>query len=762
MEGLSGRRVKEILKVINTFSEEVKAKTDEELRDSYRHIASEFYEDVKPVGKILPYIYALVKEAFVRILGIAVYDGQLLGAISMYFGCAAEIATGEGKTVSAVFVGILSSLAGSVHVVTVNDYLAERDFEKMSAIYEFFDISCCANIKRFSKHQIYSAQVIYTSSNKLIFDYLTEEIKVRGDNEYSNRVRLDTAVVDEIDFILLDNAISNFNVSEGRGKGFKGLALYKAMRQIIGSFTGGEINNRLTQSLVIETLRDFDFVYSKGDAYVEITQVGLKKLERIFGLEVLNINPTIYRTAIYTIEAEVFYKKGVNYIIQGNSLYLINEANGRIMPNSHKEAGLQQAIEVKEGLEVTGETNTEDSMTYQMFFNLYKKLTGMSGTLQETDEEFADIYNLMVFKVPLNKKSNRVDIPLRIFKTKAEKYKQLISEVSIYHSNGQPILIVTETELEVQSLYEELINQSLFPQVLINDNTKEEAEIIKDAGRHGTITISTNMVGRGTDILLDEISEAMGGLVVLAVNGFRSIRVGWQIRGRTGRRGQRGLSLSFSSLDDNIWTCLGALCYEGLKEMDDVLFYSSKTQKKLRNILSRLQKQLNHDECRARKENYSYDKVMYCIKQYIFSYPSFFKDDFKTKAVDFIKVKFDSCVEINHSLEILFMNHRVDEKLSREEYLQWIIGGFIDKYNSLGNLAGLLFRELLKQQIFKEIGCVNIELLNLKNDMQRSGMGHNNRLVDFQIISKDIVEQFFTFITMRVLEDFMIANLKSN
>jgi len=762
MTALSEKRVKNILKAIKTYSEELKSKTHEELIADYRRITWEVDDGIKPIEKALPFIYALVKEAFYRIQGIVVYEGQLLGAISMYFGCAAEIATGEGKTVSAVFVAILSSLSGKVHVVTVNDYLAERDFKKMSAIYEFFDISCCANINKFGKQQNYSPQIIYTSSSKVIFDYLTEEIKGRRDEDYSNRVRLDTAIIDEIDFILLDNAITSFTVSEGKAEGFKEVALYKAMKQIIGSFVGGEINNRLSYALATDYLQDYDFIYSKGNAYVELTEGGLKKLEKIFGLGILNTNPAIYRAAIYTIEAEVFYKRGISYIIQGKGLCLINEANGRIMHNSHKETGLQQAIEIKEGLEVTGETNIAHSMTYQMFFNMYKRLTGMSGTLQGTDKEFADIYNLRIFKVPLNKKLNRSDAPYIVFKTKADKYQKLLAEINMYHNNRQPILIVTESELEVQSLAEVLKGYGYFPQILVNDNGQEEAEIIRGAGSHGTITISTNMVGRGTDIILDEISEAMGGLVVIIVNGFKSTRVDWQVRGRTGRQGQRGISLSFSSLEDKIWTNLEAICFEGLREMDEKLFYSSRMQKKLRNTLSQLQKQQNHDEWRSRKENYSYDKALYYMKEYIYSYPSLFIGDIKTKAVDFIKAEFSCYCRINENIRITFMNRPHDEKFNEEELLMRIIDAFIIKYNTLGPIADALFRELIKQQILKEIGCVAIELLNLKNDMSASCRGHKSSLIDFQIKSKEIVDQFLTFVTMRALEDFMTAELKIN
>ncbi len=742
-----------MLNKINREHQNITRYTDDELLEVFEQICRNF----DSLDNIRNNIYALVKEVFIRKLNIVPYDEQLMSAIAMSEDNIAEMKTGEGKTVAAVFVSILYSLAGQVHVVTVNDYLAERDYMKMVPIYDFFKISCIANTNNRPKNQIYGARVVYTSSSRLIFDFLTEEIKERKEEGYKPIVQLDTAILDEIDFILLDNANSNFTVSEGTTRPFKYLSIYKIINYYFKNLVGGEINNRFTKVIDEGCLQEVDYIFSKNEKYVELTERGINKFEDLMGVSHLTSHLVIYQAILYTIEAHVLYKKDVDYIISNGKICLISDSNGRIMNNSHKEFGLQQAIEIKEKLQVTGENPHGSSMTYQLFFNKYKKLTGMSGTVHEAEDEFKDIFNLSIFIVPPHRASKRIDLPIKVFIDKHEKYDYLFLEVSKYHKNKQPILIVTDTESESMLVYHKLVVLGYRTQILINQTAKEEEQIIRNAGTNSTITITTNMAGRGTDISIDDLSVQQGGLVVLSLNKFNSIRVDHQVKGRAGRQGQPGITQTLSSLDDDIWSNLDTSIYSRMITTSYGKFYSMKYQIYLRNLLVGLQNYINSMYFIIRKQNYEFDKIIYYQKQYIYRYPKVFISDLEKNVFNIIAIELDKCMAEIKEAPIVFLGHRIDKNLSYEENLNITMLRYEKQATFIGDMSKDLIKSLLHLQVDTNINELITELTDLKYNIQGRALDLKQQLQTFIRESDQLLKTFFSYITLKSLDYFLIA-----
>ncbi len=747
-----------MLRRINMKHRELQGITDEGLKSSFEDLGKISYLSKSCLDKCLVMVFALVKEAMIRTMALKPYDEQIISAIAMHDDNIAEMKTGEGKTVAAVFVSVLYSLLGKVYICTVNDYLAIRDYSKMKPVYDFFSIACAVNAKNTPKSEIYKARVIYTASSSLIFDYLTEEIRSKNEEKYQKMLSLDTAILDEIDFILLDNANSSFTVSQGSQKPFKYYSIYKMMRKIVNSFSGGEISNRVSGAIDETCYMDADYIYSKGDKYVELTEKGIKKIEKYFGISNITSYLHIYQAAIYTIEASVFYIEGVNYILKEGKLCLINEASGRIMLNSHKEEGLQQAIEIKEGIRPTGEHTVGRSMTYQLFFNKFDKLTGMSGTVKEAEAEFKDIYKLSTYVVPIRIASQRNDLEDMIFKTSEEKYVKFIEVLTYYHFNQNPILVVTDTELEARQIYAKLLKKGFRPQILLNQSGEAEAEIIHLAGGHSVITITTNMAGRGTDIIPDALSIAQGGLAVILMNRFDNIRVDRQVRGRTGRQGLPGITICFSSLDDKIWTNLNISRFKQIKSIAYQRFYSKSMQKKLTFLLINLQKSINSNCYKQRKLNYEFDKILYGNLQHIYYYPAMFLSSFSSNSRLFIAKALQVCISSQHKA-VSFLGVPLTRELSFEEIISQNLDRFNSKCDELGCLSAKLFESILNYHIDEGIADVKAELNNLKNDIQLRNIEPTRQIEAYIKHANECVEHFIAYITMKALEYFFSAEI---
>ncbi|SNX54100.1 hypothetical protein [Thermoanaerobacterium sp. RBIITD] len=568
---------------------------------------------------------AVVQEAVYRILKIRPYKEQLMCAYALYKGHIAEMPTGEGKTLVAAIVALL--LNDIVHIVTVNDYLAKRDYILMKPLYDFFDVTVDYNCKNKNKKNLYANQVIYTSSSELIFDYLRNELKPVF------QFPLNNVIIDEIDFVLLDNALSKFSIATSKYENIN-IKNFKIAKEIMPMFKCKEVSRRNFNNYVEE--EDVHCVYSEyyGTAY--FTEEGMKLIEKIFGKDTFYKNIDLYKALLATIEANLLFKNGKDYIIQDNQIVLINRANGRKMVNSKLDAQLHTAIEIKENVPVTLKNSLNYSMSYQVFFKKYKNMVGMSGTIYSAYKEFEELYKVPTVVIPSHNESKRIDYADLIFNTKKEKYEYLLYSLKYKRNKNQPILIITGNDEESNKVHEMLKNNNIHSNLLNSYTEDLEDEIIRKAGIHGAITVSTNMVGRGTDIKIDEETKKKNGLKLICLNRFLDKRIDDQVRGRTARQGDIGECIFYISLEDDIFNYMNSSEYKKFIK-------SIKTTKiNITKILDKIQKDINLRNYKVRKINYILDFILEQQKLSIEAWKEYLKEkdmNFILKDVENKKIK---------------------------------------------------------------------------------------------------------------------------
>ncbi len=594
-----------VIKSINSFEKDISILSDDDLKNK----TSEFKETLKnnnSLEKILPEVFAVVRETAKRTVKMRHFDVQLIGGIVLHEGKIAEMKTGEGKTLVATLAAYLNSLNGnSVHIVTVNDYLAKRDSEWMGKIFNFLGLSVgCVTSE--TNHEVRSSQydcdIVYATNNEIGFDYLRDNLK----NDFNNLCfkKEAFAIVDEVDSILIDEARTPLVISaESNTK----TDLYPKINGMVKILKDNDYEiNEESKSILLTT---------KGMELVEklLKDNGLIKKGTLQDLENISLNHNI----VQALRANRIYKKDKDYIIKDKNIVIIDELTGRPMEGRRYGDGLHQAIEAKEGLEIQKENQTIASVTYQNFFRTYKKLSGMTGTALTESKEFEGIYNLQVVDIPPNIKVNRDDKNDQIYMTKREKYEAVINLVKSRYSINQPILIGTTSVENSEIISEMLLKEDIKHNVLNAKNHKKEAEIIQQAGVPGNVTISTNMAGRGTDIKLgneniklkDKAIEA-GGLLVIGTERHESRRIDNQLRGRSGRQGDIGESIFFLSLEDDLMRIFGSKTLEnvlsklGLKD-GEVITHSMITRS-----LERAQQKVESHNYDMRKQILKFDDIL--------------------------------------------------------------------------------------------------------------------------------------------------------
>lgn len=584
--------------------------SDQQLQESFLSMQQEIRlssEPEKLLDAKLPEVYALTSEVIKRKLGLEPHREQLLCAIGMHHSFITEMKSGEGKTLAAVFPAVLNSLANKVFLVTVNDYLARRDCANMLPVYQALGLEVLANqdrdkISEAEKQQVYTSDIIYTSSSSLVFDYLWN--RCQGNSfDYLN-----TAIVDEIDFVLIDNANSNFTVSEGKEQP-RHVREYHIAKEIYPHLRGQEIKGVLTEEKATDPLAHY--IYSPKDCSVALTEEGFNFFSKIIGKEdIANNYPLLYKAILYILEAQLFHQNGKDYIVDQNQICLINQANGRIMPFSSRENGLQLALEVKENVAPNGIFQSGLTTSYQVFFAKFKKLTGMSATVRQAKKEFNDIFNLPAVAIPTHSKTRRIDHHDIVCRTKQEKYEQALKMTQKVGQSRQPILLVAGSEQESINIYNLLVQNMFAPNLLNAQQTAEEEQLVKNAGRAGTITVSTNLVGRGTDIILDEEAIKVGGLFVLSLNRYESKRIDEQVKGRAARQGQPGEAQFIISLEDYVWRFLPPLSYQNIAKIPSHKFYSKNAQHRLAEMVGSLQENVDYACFEQRRMLFNFDMVL--------------------------------------------------------------------------------------------------------------------------------------------------------
>ena len=543
---------------------------------------------------ILPEAFAVCREASKRVLGMRHFDVQLLGGICLHRGNIAEMRTGEGKTLVATLAVYLNALTGKgVHVVTVNDYLATRDSEQMGRLYNFLGLSTgliVANLDYNQRKQAYGADVTYGTNNEFGFDYLRDNMV--SDIAQMVQRPLNYAIVDEVDSILIDEARTPLIIS---GPGNRSTDNYYKLAKIVPHL-----------------VKDEDYTVDEKQKTIAPTDSGIEKVEKMLGVENLYDAENIELNHLLgaSLRAYAMMHRDTDYVVKDGEVVIVDEFTGRLMFGRRYSDGLHQAIEAKEGLKVERESQTLASITFQNYFRMYEKLSGMTGTAKTEEKEFNDIYGLDVIPIPPNRPLIRVDLPDLIFKTKAAKYRAVVRNAVERHQTGQPILIGTTSITQSEELSDMLLRAGVPHNVLNAKHHEKEAEIVANAGQMGMVTIATNMAGRGTDITLGEGVPELGGLAILGTERHESRRIDNQLRGRAGRQGDPGSSQFFLSLEDDLMRIFGADNITGIMdklgmEEDEPIEHSLITKS-----IERAQKKVEDHNYNIRKYVLEYDDVM--------------------------------------------------------------------------------------------------------------------------------------------------------
>ena len=500
------------------------------------------FKEMLAAGKTLIDIqtdaFAVVREAAKRVLGLRHYDVQLIGGFVLHEGSIAQMNTGEGKTLVSTLPVYLHALEGKgVHIITANEYLASRDKETMGQVHEFLGLTVGLNVSEMDSHskkEAYAADITYGTGTEFGFDYLRDNMVVRKEAKVQRGHHF--AIVDEVDSILIDEARTPLIIA---GKSSEGQELFYITAQIMKTFRENE-----EYEMFSETKHTF------------LTDEGATKIEKAFGIDNLYDpeHTELLHHVSQSLKAHAALKRDVDYIVKEGKIELIDKFTGRVMEGRSFSEGLHQAIEAKEGLEITEENETQATITIQNYFRLYHSLAGMTGSATPSKSEFWDTYGLPVVTIPTNKPVIREDLPDLIFKDKASKIKKIVDEVKKIHSQGRPILIGTTSIEQSETLSNELTKVKIEHQVLNAKTEADEAEIIAKAGQKSQVMIATNMAGRGTDIMLGEEVKALGGLYIIGTERHESGRIDMQLRGRAGRQGDPGASQFIISLEDDLFT----------------------------------------------------------------------------------------------------------------------------------------------------------------------------------------------------------------
>ncbi len=612
----SAREIKRITSTVDKIEAmrpEMQALSDKDLRAKTEEFKKRLSEGAT-LDDLLPEAYAVVREAAKRVLNTEHYRVQLIGGIILHQGRIAEMKTGEGKTQTCLLPAYLNALSGKgVHVVTVNDYLAKRDAEWMGQVHEFLGLTVGVVLNSMNSEErkaAYACDITYVTNNELGFDYLRdnmviykEQLVLRG---------LHYAIIDEVDSVLIDEARTPLIIS---GQSGKSTALYEMCDLLARQMKRGADMQDLSKMdaiMGIQQQETGDFIVNEKDKVINLTAEGVAKVERFFHIDNFadTENLEIQHIIILALRAHNLMFRDQDYVVKDNQVVIVDEFTGRIMPGRRYSDGLHQAIEAKEKVKVKRETKTLASITFQNFFNLFEKKSGMTGTALTEEDEFREIYGMDVVEVPTNKPVARIDHQDAVYKTRAEKLKAIIESIKESNAKGQPVLVGTITIEASEELSRMLTREGIKHKVLNAKLHEMEAEIVADAGMHGAVTIATNMAGRGTDIKLDDEARAAGGLKIIGTERHESRRIDNQLRGRSGRQGDVGESKFYISLQDDLMRLFGS---ERLINMFNALGIPEGQEiehKALTNAIESAQKKIESNNFGIRKNLLEYDRVM--------------------------------------------------------------------------------------------------------------------------------------------------------
>ncbi|WP_339289059.1 preprotein translocase subunit SecA [Ureibacillus sp. FSL K6-0786] len=587
------KKLNKIADQVDALAPQMEQLSDEALQNKTEEFKSR-YQNGETLDDLLPEAFAVCREASRRVLGMYPYRVQVMGAAVLHDGNIAEMKTGEGKTLTSTMAVYLNALTGEgVHVVTVNEYLAKRDATEMGKLYEFLGLSVGLNLNSLTKEEkreAYAADITYSTNNELGFDYLRDNMVLYKEDRVQRP--LNFAVIDEVDSILIDEARTPLIISGHAGRSAK---LYVQANAFV----------RMLK-------KDEDYTYDESTKGVTLTESGMTKAEKAFGIDNLYdlAHVRLLHAINQSLKAHVSMQRDVDYVVQDGEVVIVDSFTGRLMKGRRYSDGLHQAIEAKEGVEIQNESMTMATITFQNYFRMYKKLAGMTGTAKTEEEEFRNIYNMNVVVIPTNKPIARIDKPDLIFATMQGKFEAVVKDIAERHMKGQPVLVGT-VAIETSEIISQLLKKHKIPHNVLNaKNHEREAEIIAQAGQKGAVTIATNMAGRGTDIKLGEGVKELGGLAVIGTERHESRRIDNQLRGRSGRQGDPGITQFYLSLEDDLMRRFGSDSMKAMMTklgMDDSQPIQSKMVSK---AVESAQKRVEGNNFDARKRLLQYDEVL--------------------------------------------------------------------------------------------------------------------------------------------------------
>ena len=597
------KKLRPLVAKINALEPEMQALADEELPQRLAVYREQVQNGEKDLDAVLPEVFALVREASTRVLGMRHYDVQLLGAMALHNGKIAEMKTGEGKTLVATLAVILNSLEGKgVHVVTVNDYLAKRDAEWMGRLYNFLGLSVgviVAGLSDEQRKEAYGADITYGTNNEFGFDYLRDNMKFYAEQLVQRGHHY--AIVDEVDSILIDEARTPLIIS---GASDESTDLYQKVDEVVRTLE-----------------KEKHYTVDEKGKTASLTDEGVLYVEEQLGIE--NLYDTANITAQHQVEqarqAHTVFRRDVDYIVKDDQVVIVDEFTGRLMAGRRFSDGLHQALEAKEHVTVAAENQTLASITFQNYFRMYDKLSGMTGTADTEAVEFAQIYGLEVSTIPPNRPMVRKDMPDLIYRTRREKMQAIIQAIKELHATGQPVLVGT-ISIETSELISQLLKREGVPHSVLNaKHHAQEAEIVAQAGQAGKVTIATNMAGRGTDIKLGEGVVELGGLHILGTERHESRRIDNQLRGRSGRQGDPGSSRFYLSLEDDLMRLFGSDRLSGLMQKLGMQEGEPIENNMVSRAIENAQKRVEGHHFEIRKTLLDYDNVMNQQRTVIYS-----------------------------------------------------------------------------------------------------------------------------------------------
>ena len=691
------KRIRSIVEEINGLEPSLLSLSDTSLRAK----TEEFKERLakgETLDDILPEAFAVVREASKRVLGMRHFDVQMIGGIVLHRGNIAEMRTGEGKTLVATLPVYLNALSGKgVHVVTVNDYLAKRDSEWMGRLYNFLGLSTgliVAGLDYDQRKQSYGADITYGTNNEFGFDYLRDNMVIHADQMVQRP--LNYAIVDEVDSILIDEARTPLIIS---GPGERSTERYYELAKIVPHL-----------------VKDEDYTIDEKQKTIAPTDEGIAKVEKMLHIENLydSSNLELNHLLSASLRAYAMMERDKDYVVKDGEVVIVDEFTGRLMFGRRYSDGLHQAIEAKEGLRVERESQTLASITFQNYFRMYEKLSGMTGTAKTEEQEFNNIYGLEVYEIPPNKVLARIDMPDLIFKTKEAKYRAVVRDVVERHKTGQPILVGTTSITQSEMLSDMLTKAGVPHNVLNAKHHEKEAEIVANAGQYGMVTIATNMAGRGTDISLGEGVAELGGLHILGTERHESRRIDNQLRGRSGRQGDNGSSQFFLSLEDDLMRIFGADNIAGMMdklgmEEDEPIEHSLITKS-----IERAQKKVENHNFNIRKYILEYDDVMNQQREVLYGQRRLILNNQSLR---------ETILDMVDNLIANAMNQYADEKLYPEE---WNYEGLLKHLEIYFLEPGMLTVEQMEEFGRAELQDHLIDIAHKEYEKRESLLGEAN------------------------------------